>query len=110
MKGVNIIVFLLSLMLQYSVTEGSSPEEPSAVYVEISLRPALYRDVERKKGGTKNIVLPLQADPVTLDKKKECTILNKDKKQNNIKLSCCSGRKVKDRTGVRHRLLHKEYP
>lgn len=110
MKGVNKKFFLLCLILHCSVTEGSSSEEPSGVFAEPSLRTSLQRDVDRKKVVIKKKILPLQADPVILDKNVVCTTPNNDAKERNKKLSCCTGRKVKDRTGVRHRLLHLEYP
>ncbi len=110
MKGVNIIAFLLCLMLHCSIAEGSSLEELSATATELSSSSSSQGDLERKRAVTQNKILPLQADPVILNKNGECVNPSKDAKERNLTFSCCIGRKVKDRTGVRHRLLHLEHP
>lgn len=97
-------------MLHCSIAESSSSEELSVVSADLSSRASFKEGMERKKSVTQNKILPLQADPVILNENIGCIIPNTDTIERNTTLSCCTGRKVRDRTGVRHRLLHLEHP
>lgn len=106
MKRVNIIVFLLCLTVHCSIAKGSSNQEPLVTANEYS---SSKEELERKRAGLQNKILPLQADPVILNENRECINPINDAKERNSTLSCCTGRKVNDRTGVRYRLLHLEH-
>ena len=97
-------------MLHCSIAEGSLLEEPSATATELSLSSSSQEVLERKRAVTQNKILPPQADPVIVNNNVGCVNPIEYVKEKDSTLSCCIGRKVKDRTGVRHRLLHLEKP